>query len=256
MERLSVVIITYNEENNIGKCIDSVNGLADEVIVLDSFSVDETTRIVAAKGAKLFQQTFTGYGAQKNAATALASFDFVLFLDADEFPSDTLFENIRLEKQKGFPFDGYSMNRLNRYCGRWIRHGSWYPDKKLRLINRHKGQWNDHLVHESINMLDNARTRQLGGDLLHDAYHSIEEHISKNNRYSSLSARLLYEKGKHTNVLKILLNPFWAFLSGYFLRLGLLDGFYGLVIAINVAHLTFLKHAKLYELQKGAFKQE
>jgi len=147
------------------------------------------------------------------------------------------------------------MNRLNNYCGHWVRHGSWYPDKKLRLINRLKGYWNDHLVHESIEMQDNSRLSHLPGNLLHAAYQSISDHVSKNNRYSDLSAQWMIKQNKKTSLFKIIANPCWAFLQGYFIRLGLLDGLYGFIIAVNVAHLTFLKHVKLYELQRARKKK-
>jgi glycosyltransferase involved in cell wall biosynthesis len=255
MDSLSVIIITYNEQRNIGRCLDCAGKIADEIIVMDSFSTDRTPEIVREKGWILKQQAFTGYGSQKNDAASLASFPHVLFLDADEFLSEQLQNNILNEKQHGFPSDGYTMNRLNNYCGRWIRHGSWYPDKKLRLIDRTKGAWNDDLVHESIVMQDHSKIVHFQGQLLHQAYSSIGEHIGKNNRYSDLSAQWLQQKGKQSSLFKIVVNPFWAFLSGYFFKLGFLDGFYGFVIAINVAHLTFLKHLKLYLLQDGRRKK-
>jgi glycosyltransferase involved in cell wall biosynthesis len=255
MEKLSVVVITFNEQNNIGKCIDSVAGLADEVIVVDSFSQDHTAQVVREKGARLFQQTFSGYGAQKNTGARHASFNHILFLDADECPDEKLCKSIRAEKEMGFPWEGYSMNRLNNYCGKWIRHGSWYPDKKLRLIDRQKGQWNDLLVHETIEMQPASRIRHLSGNLLHDAYQRIEDQISKNNHYSALSAQLLFSRGSRTGLFKILANPFWAFFSGYVLRLGFLDGYYGFVVAVNIAHLSFLKHVKLLQLQKKALRE-
>jgi glycosyltransferase involved in cell wall biosynthesis len=250
MESLSVIIITHNEEKNIGRCLESAGKIADEIIVMDSFSTDRTAAIVTEMGHTLKQQTFRGYGAQKNDAKSLASFNFILFLDADESLSEKLQNNILSEKQNGFSFDGYTMNRLNNYCGQWIRHGSWYPDKKLRLIHRSKGAWNDDLVHESIEMQSNSRIFHFEGPLLHQAYSSVSEQIHKNNRYSGLSARLLLRKGKRSSLFKIICSPFWAFVNGYFIRLGLLDGFYGFIIAINVAHLSFLKHVKLYLLQK------
>jgi len=251
MERLSVIIITHNEEKNIGRCLESAGKIADEIIVMDSFSTDRTAAIVLEMGYILKQQTFLGYGAQKNNAKSLASFNHVLFLDADEFLSEKLQNNILTEKQNGFSFDGYSMNRLNNYCGQWIRHGSWYPDEKLRLIKRSKGAWNDDLVHESIVMQGNSRIFHFEGQLLHLAYFSVSEQIQKNNRYSDLSARQLLAKGKRSSLFKIICNPLWAFVNGYLIKLGLLDGFYGFIIAVNVAHLTFLKHVKLYLLQKG-----
>jgi len=247
---LSVVIITYNEEKNIGRCIHSVLRVADEILVVDSFSADRTAAIVKELGGKLHLRTFTGYGDQKNAGTALASHDYILFLDADEFLSEELCKSIQEEKDAGFSSNAYSMNRLNNYCGQWIRHGSWYPDKKLRIIHRKTGFWNLDIVHETLETIPGASISHLKGDLLHHTYSNFDEHIEKNNRYSRLSALQLYQKGKRTQGFKIVLNPFWAFFTSYFLRAGFLDGFYGFVIAINIAHLTFLKYIKLYQLQQ------
>jgi glycosyltransferase involved in cell wall biosynthesis len=250
MECLSVVIITFNEEKKIGICIDAARKIADEIIVFDSFSTDGTADLAKKKGAIVHQLAFSGYGTQKNAAAAICLYDHVLFLDADELPSEELCVLINQEKKMGFPWDGYSMNRMTNYCGHWIHHGTWYPDKKLRLINRLKGYWNDHLVHEFIEMQDDSRVKHLPGDLLHYAYQSISDHAKKNNRYSDLSAQWMLKKGKKTNLLRIAFNPGWAFVNGYFLRLGILDGLYGFVVAVNIAHLTFLKHVKLFALQR------
>ena len=250
MVGLSVILITFNEEKKIGRCIASVQAVADEIIVVDSFSTDGTKAIAEEMGAKVIQRAFQGYGEQKNAGMGMASHDFVLFIDADEFLSDTLKNSISKEKKKGFSGDGYTMNRLNNYCGKWIHYGSWYPDQKLRIINRHKGRWNNHIVHEGLDMEPSLRIYQLKGNLQHHAYTSFEEHIEKNNRYSKLSAQLLFEKGKRGQGYKIVINPFWAFLKSYILMFGFLDGFYGFVIAINIAHLTFLKYIKLYQLQQ------
>jgi glycosyltransferase involved in cell wall biosynthesis len=252
MVSLSVVIITYNEEKNISRCIDSAKAVADEIVVLDSYSTDRTEAIVRESGGCFYQQAFTGYGAQKNAATALATHDHILFLDADELLSPALLESIKVEKDKGFPVDGYTMNRLNNYCGRWIRHGSWYPDKKVRLLNRRHGAWSLDIVHESLVPDAQARISHLRGDLLHYTYSNAGEHMEKNNKYSTLSARLLFQKGKRASGTKIVLSPSWAFFTSYFIRGGFLDGLYGFVIAINIAHLTFLKYIKLYQLQREA----
>jgi glycosyltransferase involved in cell wall biosynthesis len=249
MQTLSVVIITFNEENNIGRCMDSVKDIADEIIVLDSFSTDNTEAIVKQKNGSFHQRAFSGYGSQKNAAAALAANDYILFLDADEFLSESLSAAIKIQKDYEFAFDGFTMNRLNNYCGQWIRHGSWYPDKKLRIINRKKGYWSSHLVHEFIIMQEQPTIFHLKGDLLHYAYESIEEHITKNNSYSQLSAQLLFQKGRRSNRFTIICNPFWAFIHSYIIRLGFLDGFNGFIIAINLAHLTFLKYIKLFQLQ-------
>lgn len=250
MRPLSVVIITFNEERNILRCIESVRSVADEVVVLDSYSTDRTEELVRQAGGCFHQQPFTGYGAQKNAATALASNDFVLFLDADEWLSKELCDSIQYEKSQGFTSDGYVMNRLNNYCGKWIRHGSWYPDRKVRLLDRTKGSWSLDIVHETLVPDGAAKIGFLKGDLLHYTYASFGEHIEKNNRYSELSARLLKEKGKKSSVGRIVFNPFWAFFTGYIIRGGFLDGLYGFVIAVNIAHLTFLKYIKLYQLTR------
>lgn len=230
--------------------MDSVSLVADEIVVMDSFSTDRTALIVEQKGGRLFRQPFEGYGAQRNAATVLAMHDYVLFLDADEFLGEDLNTSILAEKKRGFPSDGYLMNRLNNYCGQWIRHGSWYPDRKLRLINRKQGAWNLDLVHESIILHRDARIGLLNGDLLHITYADFHEHAEKNNRYSDLSALQLFNKGRRPNPFNIVFNPFWAFFSSYFLRAGFLDGIYGFIIAVNIAHLTFMKYTKLYQLVK------
>ena len=248
---LSVVIITHNEAKNIARCMDSVQGVADEVIVMDSFSSDNTPSIVKEKGGILHQQQFAGYGAQKNDASALASGAFILFLDADELLSDDLQKDILEQKAAGFPYDGYTMNRLNNYCGQWIRHGSWYPDNKLRLVNKKKGYWSADQVHEHIIMSGTCELSQLKGDLMHYAYSTMSEHIYKNNNYSELSAQRLLQKGRRSNGFTLVINPFWAFVHSYIIKLGFLDGTNGFIIAINIAHLTFLKYAKLYQMQQG-----
>ena len=251
MTPLSVVIITYNEEKNIERCMQSVMSVADEVVVLDSFSTDKTAAIVRNSGGRLYQRAFTGYGSQKNAAAILASHDHILFLDADELLSEELCSSILREKNQGFPQDGYLMNRLNNYCGQWIRHGSWYPDRKLRMAHRKKSAWSLDIVHESLVPDKDARIGLLTGDLLHYTYSNFDDHVDKNNKYSRLSAQLLFERGKKVSWIKVVINPFWAFLTSYFLRAGFLDGFNGFVIAVQIGHLTFLKYIKLHRLRKN-----
>ena len=249
MEKLSVVIITFNEEINIGRCLDSVAGIADEIIVLDSFSTDRTVEIAAAKGAIIKQQKFLGYIEQKNAALGMSGHDYVLCLDADEALDEKLIQSISQEKAS-FTHKAYSMNRCTNYCGQFIRHGSWYPDKKLRLFDKRIAKWGGINPHDKIETSGSYPAKHLAGDILHFSYRSVEEHVAQNNKFSTISATTLLGMGKRTNLFKIVINPFWAFLQSYFLRLGLLDRFYGFVIAVNIAHLTFLKHVKLYLLQK------
>ena len=250
MEQLSVVIITFNEESNIGRCIDSVKKIADEIVVLDSFSTDKTVSIARENGAVVTQQKFAGYIEQKNNALALATYPYVLSLDADEALDETLANSIAAIKS-GFSRQAYTMNRCTNYCGQFIRHGSWYPDKKLRLFDKRIARWGGINPHDKVEINSPYSSMHLKGDILHYSYKSLEEHVIQNNKFSTISAVSLFQLGKRTNPVKIIINPFWAFLQSYFFRAGFLDGFYGFVIAINIAHLTFLKHVKLYRLQRS-----
>lgn len=248
---LSVVIITYNEEKNIRRCLESIRAVADEIVIVDSFSTDNTKAICQQYNAHFIQQGFAGYGQQKNTALEYASNDFVLSLDADEVPDEKLVNAIAKVKAGNPGFDGYTMNRCTNYCGGWIRHGTWYPDKKLRLFNRKKIQWSTDPIHETTVIPEGARIQHLPGDILHYSYNSLEEHIGQNNKFSTLSAELYFKKGKKSGWFKILVNPAWAFIQCYLIRCGFMDGFRGFIIAGNVAHLTFMKYYKLYALQKG-----
>jgi len=249
MELLSVVIISYNEEKNIGRCIDSVRKIADEIIVVDSFSNDRTREIALEKGATVKQQKFRGYIEQKNLALQLATNHYTLSIDADETLDEKLVLSIAEEK-KHFRARAYSMNRCACYCGRFIRHGLWYPDRKLRLFDKRIANWGGTNPHDKIELKENVPIKHLNGDILHYSYNSIEEHVMQSNNFTTIAAASLHAKGQKSNWIKILVNPFWSFLHGYVLRLGFLDGFYGFVIAINSAHQTFLKYIKLYRLQR------
>lgn len=254
MNKLSVVIITYNEERNIGRCIDSVLPVADEVLVLDSLSTDKTCAIAVAKGARVVQQPFAGYIEQKNAALALAGFDLVLSLDADEALDERLQQSI-LAAKKETPVAGYTMNRCTNYCGKFIRHGNWYPDRKLRLFNKQLARWGGTNPHDKVEFYSPQPSKQLAGDILHYSYYSLEEHITQINKFSTISAENYFSLGKRTTLIRIWFNPWWAFFSCYVLRGGFLDGFYGYVIAKTVAQITFLKYSKLYLLQRKAAKR-
>jgi len=247
--RLSVVIITFNEEKNIEHCLQSVRNVADEIVIVDSNSTDDTVAIAKRAGAIVHLQPFLGYVEQKNFALSLASNDYVLSLDADE-ALDKKLESAILEAKNNFRYDGYTINRCTNYCGQFIRHGAWYPDRKLRLFKRSMAYWGGHNPHDKVIMKEGATTGHLKGDILHYSYNSIEEHVLQNNKFSTISAETYFKKGKRTNIFKILIHPFWAFILGYFLRGGFLDGFYGFVVAFHVSHLSFLKHIKLYHRQK------
>ena len=174
----------------------------------------------------------------------------VLSLDADEALSKPLVEAI-LAAKKSDGIDAYSMNRCTNYCGKYIRHGSWYPDRKVRLFNRKMAKWKNSAIHEKVEVFPEARIKHLDGDILHYSFNNITEHVAQNNKFSTISAQTLFATGKRTSLFKVIVNPLWAFFHSYFLRLGFLDGWLGFIIAINIAHLTFLKHAKLMTLQAG-----
>lgn len=247
---LSVVIITYNEQKNISRCLNSIQGIADEIVVIDSFSTDTTVDICRQFNVKLLQHPFGGYIEQKNFALKQASNDFVLSLDADEMLSDELRESIIELKGKGPLFDAYSMNRCSSFCGKWIRHGSWYPDKKIRLINRKKGKWGGINPHDKIEMTDPASLQHLKGDLFHYSYYSLEEVITQNNKFTTIQAEAMFRQGRRSGIIKLVVNPFVAFINGYVLKLGFLDGADGFFIAVSVAYQTMVKYAKLLHLQR------
>ncbi|MDN3654401.1 glycosyltransferase family 2 protein [Ferruginibacter paludis] len=250
MSSLSVVIITFNEAHNIERCLNSVRQVADEIIILDSFSTDDTVALASKMGVVVKQQQFLGYIQQKNAALELASNNYVLCLDADEALDEALVQSI-LSVKENFTATAYHFNRCTSYCGRFIRNGSWYPDKKIRLFDKRHAQWGGINPHDKVELtVKNEVVQYLKGDMLHFSYYTIEEHLARINHYTTISAAALYAKGVRSNWAKILINPLWRFIYGYFIRLGFLDGFYGFVIAINCSHETFQKYIKLYQLQQ------
>lgn len=250
MELLSVVIITYNEEKNIGRCLDSVRDVADEIVVLDSFSTDRTVQIAESKGAVVYRQKFAGYIAQKNKALELASHNYVLSLDADEALDETLRLSI-LKAKQGFAFRAYKMNRCANYCGSFIRHGSWYPESKVRLFDRRFLRWGGFDPHDRVIVPSNVAVCPLKGDLLHYICESVQEHKKRNDNFSSIAARSLFRAGKRTNWLKILASPAWSFVYAYIMRAGFLNGYNGLMIAYHQARYHYLKYAKLLALQRS-----
>ncbi len=249
MVSLSVVIITYNEERNIERCLKSVQDFADEVVVLDSFSTDRTKEICKKYGVRFYQHKFDGHIQQKNRALSYASFAYVLQLDADEAPDEQLKAEIIRVKQD-FKADGYTFNRLTNYCGQWIKHSGWYPDRKLRLFDSSKGKWTGTNPHDRLELKKGSSIKHLKGDLLHYSFYTIEEHIQTIDKFSSIAAQQRFEKGKKPFVLKLIFSPLSKFLSSYIFKGGFWDGYYGWVISINSAHSSFLKQVKLRELWK------
>jgi len=242
---LSVVIITFNEEANIARCLQALGDVADEVLVVDSFSTDRTVAICQEHGARVVQNAFVGYVEQKNFATDQAMFDHVLQLDADEVLTDELRQSIQQAKNN-WQHAAYSLARLTNYCGTWVRHGGWYPDRKLRLYDRRLGRWQGLLLHEHYEVQPGQTTGQLAGDARHYSYHSIAQHVSQLNKFTSITAQERALKGKtRVTVFHLVLKPLWKFVHGYVFRLGFLDGFAGLSIAAISAAGVFLKFAKL-----------
>lgn len=245
MIKVSAVIITYNEEQNIERCLTSLLAVADELIVVDSFSKDKTIEIAERLGAKVFFNEFKDFGSQKCFAISKASNNWVLSIDADEVISDELAAAI--VKEKSNPrFDGYNINILPNYCGQWIRHCGWYPQPKLRLFDKIKCGMNANKVHESIVTKDaGARIGKLRGDILHYSYKSISDHTKKIELYSELAARNAIEKGENVSLLKIVLGPTWKFFYNYLFRGGFLDGYLGYVVCKNIAYTGFIKYIKI-----------
>lgn len=243
--KLSVAIITLNEETNIGRCIDSVAQVADEIVVVDSFSVDKTKEICLAKGVRFIENPFEGHIQQKNFALRQATHDHVLSLDADEALSGELADSIQAVKTD-WNADAYQFNRLTSYCGQWIRHCGWYPNRRVRLWDRRKGIWGGVNPHDRVIMEEGSKVSLIAGDLLHYSFPSIKSHVQTVNNFSEIAAREAVRRKKNVNlVIHVLLNPAYTFACGYIFRLGFLDGYYGFVICAISAFANFLKYSKI-----------
>ncbi|UKM66360.1 glycosyltransferase family 2 protein [Flavobacteriaceae bacterium GSB9] len=250
MIKLSGVIITHNEERNIEQCLKSLAPVVDEIVVVDSFSTDGTKAICKNYNVVFIEQEFLGYIEQKNFALTQAKYNYVVSLDGDEALSETLQESIKLLKQN-WKLDGYYANRFNNFCGQWIKHSDWYPNRKLRIFDRRKASWKGINPHDNVVMNNpNNKTGHLKGDILHWTYQTYSEFNLKTEHFSSISAKAYYQLGKKAPIWKILINPSWAFFKAYFLRLGFLDGLNGFIICVQTANITFLKYTKLRELYK------
>ena len=249
MNKLSVVIITFNEAKNIAKCLQAALHVADEIIVYDSFSTDDTCKIAEQLGAKVFQGKWQGYSTSKNLANEKASHDWILSLDADEVLSNDLQQAILKLKSEGLKTA--SFKRLTNYCGAWIKHGGWYPDIKLRLFNRQQMHW-EGLIHEELKAIDGQIITPilLQGDCLHYSYDSLESHYKQTDKFSTLSAQNLFNKGVKTTILKLYMAPIFKFIQMYFFKLGILDGYYGFIVCKISAQATFQKYAKLKALNQ------
>lgn len=250
MDLLSATIISYNEAGRIADCIKSLKGVADEIIVVDNGSTDDTRQIAESLGATVFTQEWLGYGPQKNFGIAKAKHNWVLQIDCDERLDETLrqtINNLKINGMKG----AYEIPYLHNYYGKFIQHGLQRNDKKMRLWNRQDFIWDDKHVHESLQVPVGFLVTRLKGYMLHYSYNSMEHHIAKSNRYSTEGAAQLFRKGKKNYWWKIWMSPIFTFINAYFFRLGLLDGWHGFVVAKMEAATTYMKYAKLWELWKN-----
>jgi glycosyltransferase involved in cell wall biosynthesis len=244
MVKLSVVVITLNEEKNLKRCLDSIKNVADEILVVDSLSTDNTVKIAEECGAKIILQKFLGHIEQKNFAAQQASNNWVLSLDADECLTPEL-ENSIKEVKTNPSKSAYRFPRLNNFCGTWIHHSGMYPDAKIRLFNRTKGEWTGENPHDKW-VLSNKNEKDgfLNGDLQHYSVNSISEYVKKIERYTEIASRLRVEKGKTYSILKIMIVPQWKFFMDFIVRLGFLDGYAGWMVCKLNAMETMIKYAK------------
>ena len=240
-----MVIITFNEEKNIARCLESVKDVADEIVVLDSFSTDSTPAICGRYGVKFFQHAFDGHIEQKNRAITYASNPYILSLDADEALDDTLRESVR-EVKGNFRMQGYYMNRLTNYCGHWVRHCGWYPDRKLRLWDSRCGRWTGTNPHDRYELYDgDANAGHLRGNILHFSYYTVQDHYKQVEYFTNIASRAYFQKGRRAPWYKLVLNPAAKFIDHYLLKRGFLDGRAGYLISRISAYATWLKYKKL-----------
>lgn len=246
--KISATIITLNEERNIERCIRSLLPVVDEVIVLDSFSTDRTEEICRSLGVSFEQRSWEGYAQTKNYLNSLATHEMILSVDADEALNEDLQEAIKmLEIDKD---SIYSINRLTNYCGTWIKHSGWYPDVKIRLFPKEQCYWTGEYVHEELFAPKKYQVVQLPGHLLHYSYYDFEDHRSRADKYSSLTAQKMNAAGKSAGVLKPYLSGLTRFISMYFFKAGFLDGKMGFKIAQISASSNIFKYKELRRLNR------
>lgn len=247
--QLSVVIITFNEEKNIRRCLDSVKAIADDIVVVDSFSTDNTRVICEEREVRFIEHAFDGHIEQKNWAITQAKYPYVLSLDADEALTPQLTQAIQKIKSN-WEHDGYVFNRLTNFCGAWIKHCGWYPDKKLRLWNTAKGKWGGMNPHDKVIMQQGSTTKHINQDILHYSFYTVEQHLKQIDYFTDISSKAAFEKGITSNEFKIFYKSWFKFFRDYVLKLGFLDGYYGYIVCKNSAYAKKLKYTKLKDLYK------
>lgn len=248
--KLSVAIITFNEERIIEKNLNAVHDLADEIIIVDSFSTDSTKEIcLKFPKVKFIQQKFLGFGKQKNLAIEQCQSEWILFLDSDEIPNEELIDSIRrIVSEPKSAFNVYDVEFNNIFLGETLKYGGWGNIKRERLFKKGHGKYSEDIVHEAF--VTTETIGKLQGKINHYTYKDIYHHIEKSNKYTSMMAEKMYKNGKKSNIFKILFKPLFQFFKSYFLRLGFLDGLVGYYAAATAAFYTFLKYKKLHEIYK------
>lgn len=241
---IAATVITLNEERNLPRCLESLRWV-DEIVVVDTSSADRTQEIAKSFGARVIDEKWRGYGAQKNFAMEQCKSDWVLNVDADEAVTPELRAEIEAEISSSRPAAGYYVARKTFYLGRWIRHGGWYPNYVTRLCRRTEARWSEPQVHEALQI--RGEVRHLANPLLHYTFRDIAHQVTTNVRYARQGAEEMLRRGARPSILKLIGKPLGKFLETYLLKRGFLDGLPGFVISVNAAHSMFLKHAFLIE---------
>lgn len=252
MPKLSVTIVTLNEAFNLPDCLESVKW-ADEIVVVDSGSTDETIEIAKKYTDKVFYHPWSNYAAQKNWAIDQTSHPWTLSLDADERVTPPLCEEIQELLSKTPSCSGYRIARKNHFLGRWIRYGGWYPDYTIRLFEKGQGRFPDRAVHESLSVTGSCG--HLENPITHYTYRTLRDYHERAGRYAALGARQMKKGGRSFYLFDLLSHPIWNFLKMYFFRQGFRDGLHGLLLALLYSYYTFLKYALLWEMKYEGEKQ-
>jgi glycosyltransferase involved in cell wall biosynthesis len=254
--KISATIITLNEEKKIEGCLQSLQGVVDEILVVDSFSTDQTKAICERYNVRFIQHAFEGYVAQKNYAASMASHNYILALDADERLSDELRKSILKVKVDWGKAFGYAVNRYNNYCGKWMHFSGWYPERKVRLWDRREAGWVGTDPHDFVR-IPGGKVQKLEGHLLHYAYLTVDEHLQQVHRFAEIAARAKYKNGAPINfVVNIIFSPLFRFVKSYIFQLGFLDGYYGFIFCTTSASMTFFKYVRLYEYRRKGLPEE
>lgn len=248
MTKISGVIITKNEATNIERCIESLQSVVAEIVVIDAFSEDETVKIAQNLGAKVIQKEWIGYSQNKNFGNQLAQNDWILSIDADEVLTNDLIQTLQqltLEKNTV-----YSINRLNNYCGQWIKHCGWHPDWNIRLFNKKTTKWKGEFVHEKLAFSPTIKVIKLNGLLYHYSYQNSDDHWQRIEKYAQLAAQQLFQEGRKATFIKLWLSPIARFFRTYIFKLGFLDGKAGWIISVRNAYLVHRKYSALRKIYK------